>query len=265
MTLTAPGREWLWLAAWMAALTGLVAACGEEGQARLGHALNSADTSLLAEEEEVVGDQGALANPAPPETSAPQPAAPAPAPEPVAVRAADPGASVEEPSAGGRSTADWVLIVAIGVGLLLIVIIAAASASRWARGKLAARAELQDRLTEIVRGARRIHEFGSTDVTLAKDPDRMQATWWDVRGQMLDLESQIAALIAAGDPRLDHNLRHLGQCVAGLRMAEEGYVSARARSTTDREELTSICDQRVANRRRRLSAATEPVAAAMRR
>lgn len=166
---------------------------------------------------------------------------------------------------GGLTTESWVLLLAIGMIVVALLIAAILAANRRSVAKAAAAAELYGYLSEIIAGARWVHDSGTVAVLLATDSDRLLTTWNEVRRRMVDLESQIATLAAqTSEPDLHHDLRYLGLCVADLRSAEEGYVSTRTRSSDRAGELTRTSDETVSLRRRQLSTAIASLAAEMR-
>ncbi|MDH3681113.1 MAG: hypothetical protein OEV40_14335, partial [Acidimicrobiia bacterium] len=247
-------RSRLWLAVGIFGLIGLLAACSEEGQSRLQEGLENVDTSAGSD-----GDSSQEA--APEETSPPETEAPAPTEAPPA----EGGASEPAADEDGLSTEDWILLLAIGAVALIVIFGAIGAVNRRSASKAATRSELSARLSEIVGQSRWLHDSGSVEVLLATDPDQMQMAWRDVRTRMVDLESRIATMAAGtGDPNLDQDLRYLGQCVADLRSAEEGYVNTRLRAGQDQAALTRTSDQTVTDRRQQLQYAIEPVASALR-
>ena len=165
-----------------------------------------------------------------------------------------------------RSTLDWILI-----GLLLLATIALTAAivmfaTGRAEAKAAARRALQNRLSDIVGRSRWVHDSGSREVLLSIDVDRMQLAWTEVRGRIVGLESDLAALSTQlDDPGLVSDLQYLARSLGDLRSAQEAYVTTRARAGNSRTELTRISDETVSARRRQLQGAIEPLAAALRR
>ena len=235
-------RSRRWLAIGILGLIGLLVACSDDGQAGSEQGSENAESS----------QEEAPAETAPPETAPPETDAPAPE---------EPGSSSDD----SLSTEDWILLLAIGGVALVIIFGVTTVANRRSESKAAARAALNAGLGEIVGQSRWVHDSGSVEVLLATDLEQMQMAWRDVRTRMVDLEGRIATMAAGtGDQNLDRDLRNLGECVADLRSAEEGYVNTRTRAGRDQAALTETADQVVIDRRQQLRYAIEPVAAAMR-
>lgn len=235
-------RSRRWLAIGILGLIGLVVACSDDGQAGSEQGSENADSS-----------QEAPAETTPPETAPPETDAPAPE---------EPASSSDD----GLSNEDWILLMVIGGVALVILFGVTTAANRRSETRAAARAALSSRLGEIVGQSRWVHDSGSVEVLLATDLDQMQLAWRDVRTRMVDLEGRIATMAAeTGDQNLDRDLRYLGECVADLRSAEEGYVNTRSRAGRDQAALTQTSDQVVVDRRQQLRYAIDPIAAAARR
>lgn len=190
----------------------------------------------------------------------------------------DEGASEETPpptdppglpevGAGGGSGSRTLLIVG-GLGLAAIAVFAVASNAARSRPRSAeTQTPLRSQLTEVVDGARWIHDAASIEVLLATGPDETRTGWSEARRRMVGIENQIATLaIGTGDPALDENLRYLGRCLADLRGAEEAYVAAKVAGdgSARSDERLAQADETVLARRQHLQAAIEPVANALR-
>ena len=157
------------------------------------------------------------------------------------------------------------LLLLLLLAALALVAVLALTAARRAEARKAARVRRNSALAEIVGNGRWIHDSGSLEILLATDVNRMQLNWYEVRGRIVALESDVAALSANTEAvGLANDLNYLGQCLANLRSAEDAYVTTKSRAGNNRAELTRISDETVGARRRQLQSAIEPIAAAMR-
>ncbi|MGI9614468.1 MAG: hypothetical protein ACR2QO_16275 [Acidimicrobiales bacterium] len=236
----------------------LVTSCGEETPIR--DAISTITTQPDGGEQPPETDPPETE---PPTTETPTTAAPTTQPAPEATTSPTTGGPEEEPA---LSTSDWLILAAIALAAIAIFVVANNGANRRAGAKATAQSQLQTQLSDVVGGSRWVHDSGSIEVLLATDPNQVQTGWNEVRRRMVNVESQIATLaVGTGDPALDQNLRYLGQCVADLRGAEEGYVAAKVRSdgSASHDQLVRSSNDTVMARRQQLQAAIDPVAYAM--
>lgn len=249
------------LVAGLLALISVVTACTDDGRSRVDDALENISSAQPADDQrdaapaEAAPEEAASEEP-PPETTTAPPAEPPPA---------DTAPTGPAPGSEGLSTEDWFLLLTLGMAVVSIIVIALAVASRRSQATTEHRAALHSRLREVVGQSRWIHDAGSVEVLLATDPEQLTRVWNELRTRMVDLESRIATLAAStGEVSLDRDLRHLAQCVADLRNAEEAYVTTGSRVRGNHADLTRTANQTVADYRLRLQAAIERVADAMR-
>lgn len=249
----------------------VLSACGGEGRARVGEALDNVTTQPAEPGAEPASDgqepgQTAPTEPPPGTTAVPQDE-PQPPPESTP---ADPAAEVAAPAEpspadDGLSTTAWIVMILAGLGLFALLMTAVAAGRRRARVRADAAAALRRELSDVIGRSRWLHDSGSAEVLLTTNHDQLTRTWDDVRTRMVDLESRIST-IAASSGASDGNddLVYLGRCVADLRKAEEAYVTTQLRVPDDRRELTRTSTRTVESRRRQLEGAIEPLAAALR-
>ena len=178
----------------------------------------------------------------------------------------DPPGLPEPSTGGGLSTRTLLLLGGLVVAAIAVFTVATHLAKARPRTS-GPRTPLHAQLTEVIGGARWIHDAGSVEVLLTDGPDQTRTGWSEVRRRLVAIENQIATLaIGTGDPALDANLRYLGRCLADLRQAEEAYVAAKvhADGSARRDERLAHADETVLARRQHLQAAIEPVANTLR-
>ena len=168
-------------------------------------------------------------------------------------------------SSSALSPVRLAVLLLLFLAALALVAILALAAARRVEARKAARMRRNRALAEIVGNGRWIHDSGSLEILLATDINRMQTNWYEVRGRIVALESDVAALSANTENiGLANDLNYLAQCLTNLRSAEDGYVTTKSRAGNNSAELTRISDETVSARRRQLQSAIEPIAAAMR-
>lgn len=232
----------VWLLAFLGALIILPAGCSEEGQERIGDALESVTTTVPDES-------------VPRETPAPTEA---PEPQPTT-------APVTEQPAGqgdGMSSSDWLLLILLGVAAVALIATAISAAGRYSASKLARKSAISTRIGDIVGASRWIHDSGSMEVLLVQNPSQVQLAWAPVRTRMMDIESQVSTLAATiDDDDLEQALHDLGQALTGLRSVQEAYVGVKTRSVGyEGDQLLQSSYQTVIDSRRGLQMAIDPVA-----
>jgi hypothetical protein len=113
------------------------------------------------------------------------------------------------------------------------------------------RADDRARLAAIVGGVRWITDQASMEVMRLTDPRQLTASWQATRARCMDVERQIATMVA-GESRPDRRaaLDLVGRACAGLRMALEADVALRTDAVApDRPDLVTLSTQTVQQRR----------------
>lgn len=160
----------------------------------------------------------------------------------------------------------WLIITAIVAATIAAFLVVTNSSERPPDAIPPGPNRLQRQLRDVVDGANWIHDSGSVELLRSNDPRQARARWSEIRRLMLRIESRIATIaVGTGDPVLDQNLRQLGQCLAELRGAEEGYVTAKLRAAgaaarSQSEQRLQTANQAVMAHRQQLLEAIEPVA-----
>jgi hypothetical protein len=155
-----------------------------------------------------------------------QPALTAPAPEPEPEPAPAPVAPTVDDE--GLTGEEWALLIVIGVAVLAIVIGAASLASRRTRRRNQQRTTYQQRLDDITRGCRSIHDSAVLSILQTSNPVMLQSTFAAARNQLIDLEGRASTLAAElSDESARRSLHDLGLAVAGVRGALETNVGLR--------------------------------------
>jgi hypothetical protein len=222
-TTTSP-RWWRPLATVLMSASLVVACGGDDGTSPL--------TSL-----DVTLPEGSRPTPtAPPEAAAPEepapgptePAATAPAPEPSEPAITAPAPAEPAADDDGLTSEEWALLIVIGLAVLALVIGAASLASRRTRRRNQQRTTHQQRLDDITRGCRSVHDSAVLSILQTSNPAMLQSTFAAARSQLMDLEARAAALATElPDESARRALHDLGLAVAGVRGALETNVGLR--------------------------------------
>jgi hypothetical protein len=161
------------------------------------------------------------------------------------------------------SDIDWGLIGLIAAIVAVVALLAALIAGR-ARARRQAREEERRRLAHLVGGARWVHDQASLELLGgAQSPERLQASWADVRRRINDLAAQASeASVGAGD-EVAADVRRLGRALGDLESALDTNVELRVRPAGGPGTMSAVDESGavVNERRHELHAAIEGLAA----
>jgi hypothetical protein len=156
----------------------------------------------------------------------------------------------------GLSTEQWVLLIVAAVVGIAVIAGLAAMANGRSRDRRQRQMQSQERRDQIVGGCRWVHDQAALTVLSTSDPAMLRSTWTTVEGQLLELESSIAAAQAQAEGGADADLAGAGRAVSAVRGALAADVAARSGTVTPAPEIVAQTRQTVLDRNRELEAAT---------
>lgn len=224
--------------------TALLAACGDDGESPLG-----------------TGGPPAASTPSE-GTTAPEPTS-APAPEPTS--APEPPPDEQTPPAESQpagetaddeslTTEEW-----IAIGLVVLVVLGAlvGIVAFLRRDDEPANDSKPQRLADITRASRSIHDSTVIRLLQTTDPVTLQSGWGVAQQQLGDIEQRIVALtVEVADPAGQQTLQQLGSALAGLQGALASYVGLRVDpASAGQTDLVQQAQQTVLARNQQLDVA----------
>jgi len=155
---------------------------------------------------------------------------PEPAPEPEPEPEPEPGPEEGEETDDGDNTLWIVLLIALAGALLTAVLVAVAGRSRR-QGAAAPTGSTPQ--SELIAGARWVHDQGTMQVLRTTDPDLLLQTWPTIASRMIELEARAEAIgsTTRSEPAAQA-YRRVGLSIATLRAALDQDVGLR----TDAEQ-----------------------------